>query len=72
MRYFIIAFITLLSIQLSAQEGFIRAYEINDRGTTFHNMLLVEDTLVVCGEVKILIIHNGVYFSAKWIRLAIY
>jgi len=32
------------------QEGFIRAYSLGHTGMTFHNMLLVEDTLVIVGE----------------------
>jgi len=51
MRYIITVSLVILHISLFAQEGFIKAYDFNDTGMTFHNMLLVEDTLVVYGEI---------------------
>ncbi len=47
---------TILALLLTcgiaqAQTGFIQSYELyEDKGLTFHQMLLVEDTLVVCGS----------------------
>ena len=51
MRCIITVFFIILYTSLLGQEGFIKAYDLNDTGTTFHNMLLVEDTIVVCGEI---------------------
>ncbi|WP_367388425.1 T9SS type A sorting domain-containing protein [Lewinella sp. LCG006] len=52
MRLFIttlLLFLTYYSAQ--AQAGFIQSYELyEDKGLTFHQILLVEDTLVVCGS----------------------
>ena len=48
--------LTILALFLTcgttqAQAGFIQSYELyEDKGLTFHQMLLVEDTLVVCGS----------------------
>lgn len=48
--------LTILALFLTcgttqAQTGFIQSYELyEDKGLTFHQMLLVEDTLVVCGS----------------------
>ncbi|WP_367388427.1 T9SS type A sorting domain-containing protein [Lewinella sp. LCG006] len=52
MRLFIttlLLFLTYYSAQ--TQAGFIQSYELyEDKGLTFHQILLVEDTLVVCGS----------------------
>ncbi len=64
MRLLFVFFLCLASVYLKSQEGFIQAYDINDRGMTFHNMLLVEDTLIVCGEIKTnATLQWGVFFA---------
>lgn len=45
---FLILIIVLPSLR--AQSGFVQAYDLNETGQTFHNMLLVEDTIVICGK----------------------
>ncbi len=51
MRLIIFVFL-LFSFGIKAQDGFIQAYDLDQVGMTFHNMLLVEDTLIVCGKIK--------------------
>ncbi len=41
-----------MQASLKAQSGFIQAYDLDERGMAFYNILLVEDTLVVYGTVK--------------------
>ncbi len=64
MRFLLLLFI-LLSNAAKAQEGFIQAYDLNDGGMSFYNMLLVEDTLVVCGGIQNLDYPQWGLFFAK-------
>lgn len=41
----------LSSAMLTAQEGFIHTYDFEELDISFHEILLVEDTLVICGQV---------------------
>ena len=36
-----------------AQSGFLQSYDLGEAGLTFHNMLLVEDTLILCGKIGV-------------------
>lgn len=54
MRLFITVLIILYGFFcIQAQSGFIQSYDLyEERGMAFHYMLLVEDTLVVCGSLR--------------------
>lgn len=43
----------VLPTLLFSQNGFIQSYDFGESGVTFHNMLLVEDTLVICGRIAV-------------------
>jgi len=53
MRFIVISSIIVFSFCLKAQNGFIQAYDLDEVGMTFHNMLLVEDTIVLCGSIGV-------------------
>lgn len=52
MKNLLLFVFVLLSFNLKSQEGFINAYDFDELAVTFHNMLIKEDTLIVCGEIK--------------------
>ena len=53
MRIFIVLFLCLVFAPLKGQDGFLQSYDLGEAGMSFHNMLLVEDTLVVCGQIGV-------------------
>lgn len=52
-RYVTILFYTVLPFLSMAQSGFLQSYDLGEAGLTFHNMLLVEDTLILCGKIGV-------------------
>lgn len=52
MKYLIlVVLVALLSLEVIAQGGFIRAYDFDEKGATFHNILLENDTLTIAGRI---------------------
>lgn len=53
MRLFTVITFFLVTLVSYAQTGFIQSHDLEEAGMTFHNMLLVEDTLMVFGSVGV-------------------
>ena len=51
MRTLFLFLVLCTTTPLPAQQGFLQSYDLGEAGLGFHNMLLKEDTLMVCGTV---------------------
>ena len=63
MRYFI--FIFLFTTSLSAQDTFVKLYDLDATGGGFFNSLVFEDTLVLYGTVKS---EDGTQWGVAWVQ----